>query len=179
MIIFPGIGRETMEWQSSFTAAIPAILLIAAVTIAGCTGSPQAPAATPAPVPSATTPAAGMSPAVPSATAVPFNTVAYTWTTETPYAGQPYTKTYSFHGTGDYEDFTFSTDQDATWIFTLTHPNQGIFTVILKDARGSQLDMLANEGGGGDSRKTAFLKAGNYAFDIQADAPWYITMTTG
>jgi len=51
--------------------------------------------------------------------------------------------------------------------------------IILKDSHGDQVDVLANEGGGGNSRKTMFLKAGNYAFDVQADAPWYIMMTTG
>ncbi|WP_292346412.1 MULTISPECIES: hypothetical protein [unclassified Methanoregula] len=153
------------------------MMLLAGITLlCGCTGSPQAPVATPAPVPAATTlPAA----AAPVATAAPFRTAASAWTTETPYEGHPYTKTFSFHGSGDYEDFTFSTDRDATWVFDLTYPKQGVFTVVLRDAHGDQLDVLANEGGGGNSRKTVFLKAGNYAFDIQADAPWYIMMTTG
>lgn len=157
------------------------VLLTGAAAVCGCTGPSQAgPVATPASVTAtAASPPASTTPSSPAATAVPFGTPTYTWTTETPYQGHPYTKTYSFHGTGDYEDFTFSTDQDATWVFDLTYPKQGVFTVILKDARGDQLDVLANESGGGSSRKTVRLKAGSYAFDIKADAPWYIMMTTG
>jgi len=160
-----------MEWKYIILVSV---LLIGTVCFAGCTGPSQAPVATPAPA-ATTLPAAH----APAATAVPFNTLTYTWTTETPYQGHPYTKTYSFKGSGDYEDFTFSTDRDATWVFDLTYPRQGVFTVVLKDSRGDQLDVLANEGGGGSSRRTAFLKEGNYAFDVQADAPWYIMMTTG
>ena len=72
------------------------VLLIGMSCMAGCTGPSSAPVATPAPVPAAAvtgTPA----PAGTTATVTPV----YSWTTETPYAGHPYTKTYSFHGTGD------------------------------------------------------------------------------
>lgn len=173
MVMSPKTDRETMEWK--YSVIVP-VLLIGAAAIAGCTGSQPAPVATPAPVPAATT---LPSVTAPAATAIPFATVTPTWTTETPYPGHPSTKTFSFHGTGDYEDFTFSTDREATWLVDLTYPKEGVFTVVLKDARGEHLDVLANEGGGGNSRKTIVLKAGNYAFDIQADAPWYIMMTTG
>jgi hypothetical protein len=174
MVIFPDTDRETMDRIVPVTLMI---LLVAAAVAAGCTGPSQA---GPAVLPSTATPAATL-PATPppAATAVPLATVTYTWTTETPYQGHPYTRTYSFHGTGDYEDFTFSTDRDAMWVFDLTYPKEGIFTVVLRDAHGEQLDVLANEGGGGSSRKTVRLDAGSYAFDIQADAPWYIMMTTG
>lgn len=171
MVIFPGTDRESMEWKYGILVAA---LLIGTAGIAGCTGPSQSPVTSPAPA-TATLAATD----APAATAVPFNTPTYTWTTETPYEGHPYTKTYSFKGSGDYEDFTFSTDRDATWVFDLTYPKQGVFTVILKDAHSNQLDVLANEGGGGTSKKTVYLKAGNYAFDVQADAPWYIMMTTG
>jgi hypothetical protein len=160
-----------MEWK--YTVAVM-LLLISLVYFAGCTGPSSAPVATPAPVPAVTV----ISTPAPAGTAAS-GTPAYTWTTETPYAGHPYTKTYSFHGTGDYEDFTFSTDRDATWVFSLTYPKEGIFTVILKNARGEKLQVLANEGGAGTSRKTVSLKAGDYYFDIKADAPWYITMSAG
>lgn len=159
-----------MEWK--YPVGIMA-LLFSIACMAGCTGPLSAPVATPAPLPVATT----MIPA-PAGTAVPVISPA-PWTTETPYEGHPYTKTYSFHGSGDYEDFTFSTDRDAAWVFGLTYPKEGVFTVILKNARGEEIQVLADEGGAGISRKTVSLKAGDYSFDIAADAPWYITMTTG
>ena len=160
-----------MEWK--YPGAVM-VLLISLVCMAGCTGPSSAPVATPVPLPALSLPATP----VPAGTAA-LVTPVYSWTTETPYAGHPYTKTYSFHGTGDYEDFTFSTENDATWVFTLTYPKEGVFTVVLKEARGGELQVLANEGGAGTSRKTVSLKAGDYFFDIKADAPWYITMSTG
>jgi len=173
MVIVLDTDPEAMDLKYIVTIMI----VLAGITLlCGCTGSPQAPVATPGPVQAATT---LLGSAAPGATESTFRTAALTWTTETPYEGHPYTKTFSFKGSGDYEDFTFSTDRDATWVFDLTYPKQGVFTVVLKDSRGDQLDVLANEGGGGNSRKTVFLKAGNYAFDVQADAPWYIMMTTG
>jgi hypothetical protein len=161
-----------MEWNYRVPAVVALISLVA---MAGCTGPSPAPVATPMPLP--------VTPAVIAVTASPVMTAPVmpvsTWTTETPYPGHPYTKTYSFHGSGDYEDFTFSTDHDAAWECTLTYPKEGVFTVILKDARSREIQVLANEGGGGTSRKTVSLAAGDYSFDIKADAPWYITLSTG
>jgi hypothetical protein len=99
------------------------------------------------------------------------------WTTETPYQGHPYSKTYSFHGSGDYEDFTFSTDSDATWNFRMD-PGSGYFLVSLKDAQNNEISVLADGTNAGASQKSVRLNAGNYHFDISADSPWYITMTT-
>jgi hypothetical protein len=148
------------------------ILLIGVISLAGCTGSPQAPAATPnlssVMYPGTRSPA-------PAGTAVPVMSAA--WTTETPYQGHPYTKTYSFHGSGDYEDFTFSTDSDAMWNFRMD-PGSGYFLVSLKDARNNEIAVLADGTNAGSSQKSVTLKAGNYHFDIAADSPWYITMTT-
>ena len=151
-----------MKWKC---AVVITILLISAMSMAGCTGSPMA---TPTPAPVATTvpgtpaPTGTVAPAVTSAA----------WTPETPAAGHPYSKTYSFHGSGDYEDFTFTTDNDATWVFRMD-PGQGYFLVSLKDAQGVEIEVLPRTG-----TKSLWLKAGNYHFDIAADAPWHITMTT-
>ena len=140
------------------------ILLISALSLAGCTGSPPAPVATPAPASVAAT--------VPG-TPAPAGTVPYAaWTTETPATGHPSSKTYSFHGSGDYEDFTFTTDSDATWVFRMD-PGPGYFLVSLKDAGNNEIGVLPPAG-----TKSVWLKAGNYHFDIAADAPWYITMST-
>ncbi len=149
------------------------VLLIGMISMAGCTGSPTAPSATPHPS-SVVFP--GTSTPVPAGAAVPVMSAA--WTTETPYAGHPYTKTYSFHGSGDYEDFTFSTESDATWNFRMD-PGSGYFLVSLKDARNNEITVLADGTSAGSSQKSVTLKAGNYHFDIAADSPWYITMTTG
>jgi hypothetical protein len=137
------------------------ILLLSAMSMAGCTGSPSAPVATPVPG----TPA-------PVTTAAPV-IMTTTWPTlETPATGHPYSKTFSFSGSGDYEDFTFTTDNDATWVFRMD-PGQGYFLVILKDVQGNEIDVLPTSG-----TKSVWLNAGDYHFDIAADAPWHITMST-
>ncbi len=152
-------------------AVILLILLIGMFGTAGCTGSPPAPLATPTPS-SVTFPAAG-TPA-PSGTVLPVVTYR-TWTPETAAPGHPYSKTYSFHGSGDYEDFTFSTENDAAWNFRMD-PGAGYFLVSLKDAGNNEITVLAD--GPGSVTRSVTLKAGNYHFDIAADSPWYITMTT-
>jgi hypothetical protein len=155
-----------------YYAIVISVLLIGIVSIAGCTGSPQAPLATPT-LSSVAFP--GTNSPAPAGTAAPVMSAA--WTTETSAPGHPYSKTYSFHGSGDYEDFTFSTDNDATWNFRMD-PGQGYFLVSLKDARNNEITVLADGTNAGSSQKSVTLKAGNYHFNIAADAPWYITMTT-
>jgi len=54
-----------------------------------------------------------------------------------------------------------------------------IFLVRLKDAQNKEIAVLADGTSAGSSQKSVPLKAGNYHFDIAADSPWYITMTTG
>lgn len=171
MIIASDNNCGTMSLKS---VVIITILLISAMSIAGCTGSPSAPRATPAPASVvAIVPGTPVSPG----TVVPVVTYA-AWTTETPYAGHPYSKTYSFQGSGDYEDFTFTTESDALWAFRMD-PGSGYFLVSLKDARNNEIAVLADGTSAGSSQKSIQLKAGNYHFDIAADSPWYITMTTG
>ena len=157
-----------MEWKYIIVLTI---LLISAMSMAGCTGTSPAPVATPAPVPAATSVPA----MAPVATASPVPP-AVTWPAlETPATGHPYSKTYSFHGSGTYQDFTFTTDSDAPWSIRMD-PGGGYFLVILKDARGQQMEVLAD--GPAAGTKSVWLRAGDYAFDITADSPWYITMTT-
>jgi len=189
-------------------AVLFTILLLGVVSLAGCTGSPPAPVATPTPLPVVTFPAIPTpsttapviatyvwpatetlataatptpipvvtfpritSPA-PLATTAPITTTQVWPTLETPAPAHPAAKTYFFHGTGDYEDFTFTTDFDATWEFRMD-PGAGTFLVSLQDARGNEIERLPPTG-----TKTVWLKAGDYHFDIAADAPWYITMST-
>jgi hypothetical protein len=169
MVITSGNNGGTMSLKS---AVIITMLLISAMSIAGCTGSPPAPVATPTPS-SVAFPVASTT--TPAGTAVPVMSAA--WTTETPYQGHPYSKTFSFHGTGDYEDFTFATENDVAWNFRMD-PGQGYFFVSLKDARNNEITVLADGTNAGSSQKSVTLKAGNYHFDIAADSPWYITMST-
>jgi hypothetical protein len=156
-------------------AIVVTILLISVISMAGCTGSPPSPVATPAPSPVA--PPLRSTPALPTIMAAPVTTM-YTWTPETPATGHPYLKTYSFSGSGDYDELTFTTTSDATWVYRLTYPRKGVFTVILKNDRGEDIEVLANTGGSGTGQKSVWLKAGNYYFNVEADAPWYITMST-
>jgi hypothetical protein len=165
------------------------ILLICTLGMAGCTGSPQAPVTTPAPLPVATAmpgtpaPAGSGIPVVSYGEGTPeiaVPVVTYgAGTAETAAADSLPSKTLSFHGMADYEDLTFTTDSDATWVFDMTYPKEGIFTVFLKNERGVLVETLADDAGSGSShRKSLFLKAGNYYFDVSADAPWYITLST-
>ena len=138
------------------------ILLISAMSMAGCTGTSPAPVGTPAPPGTV-------------AVTVPGTLAPTRPTLETPATGHPYSKTYTFQGSGTYEDFTFTTTSDAPWSIRMD-PGAGYFLVILKDARGQQMEVLAD--GPPTGTKSVWLKAGDYAFDITADSPWYITMST-
>ena len=85
------------------------ILLISALGMAGCTAPSPAPAGTPVPPVTAATTVSG----TPSTVSWPATA---TWPSlETPATGHPYSKTYTFQGTGTYEDFTFTTTSDALW----------------------------------------------------------------
>ena len=159
--------------MSSKSAVLITILIISTISLAGCTGTSPAPVATQTPS-SVVFP--GTSTPTPAGTVVrgfPYST----WTMETAATGHPYSKTFSFHGSGDYEDFTFTTDSDATWNFRMD-PGQGYFMVSLKDAGNNEIAVLADGTNAGSSQKSVRLNAGNYHFDIAADSPWYITMTT-
>jgi hypothetical protein len=166
MVIASDNDRDTMSLKH---VVVLTILLISVMGMAGCTSSPSIPVATPPLVPVTATVMSS-----PSFTlTVPPVVPSVAWTPETPAMGHPSTKTYSFHGTGDYQDFPFTTDSDATWVFHMD-PGSGYFLVSLKDAPGNEIEVLPPTG-----TKSVWLKAGNYHFDIAADAPWYITMATG
>jgi len=159
-----------MEWKYAIGISI---LLIIVMSVAGCTGSPQTPVAIPAPVSVATTVPQTLAPVQ---TTVPVTTKA-AWTTETPATGHPYSKTYSFEGTGDYLQ-EFTTTSDGTWVYRMNYPGEEIFIVTIKDNRGDDIEVLAKEGGSFTGTKSVWLKAGSYYLDVAADAPWTITMST-
>jgi hypothetical protein len=154
-------------------AIVISILLIIVMSMAGCTGSPQTPVATPAPVSVAAT--VPQTPE-PVQTTAPVTTKA-AWTTETPATGHPFSKTYSFEGSGDFiQDFT--TTSDGTWVYRMNYPGEEVFIVTIKDNHGDDIEVLANEGGSFTGTKSVWLKAGSYYLDVAAAAPWTITMST-
>jgi hypothetical protein len=142
------------------------IILISAMSMAGCVGSPSAPMTTPVPA----TPA-------PVTTAAPV-IIPTTWPTlETPANGHPSSKTYSFEGTGD-DTQIFTTTSDGTWVFRMNYPGDEVFIVTIKDESGDDIEVLANEGGSYTGTKSMQLDAGTYYLDVAAAAPWTITMST-
>lgn len=159
--------------MSSKYAVVVLILLIGAMSLAGCTGSPPAPVVTPAPLPVTTmvisTPAA-------VTTDVPV-TATLVWTTETRATGHPYSKTYTFEGTGDYTH-TFTTDSSRTWVFRMSSPAKEIFLVTIKDDHGDDIDVLADSSDVYAGTESVWLNAGTYYLDVAADSPWTITMST-
>jgi hypothetical protein len=163
--------RDTMSLHH---VVVLAALLISAMSLAGCTGSlPQA-VATPAPLPVAT---AMPAPPAPAETVARY--VTYAAGTAVIQLDHPSSQTLSFNGAADYDQLTFTTERDESWLCDLTYPGTGVFTVTLKNDRGETIDVLANEAGSGTRQKTVRLAAGNYYFDIRADAPWNIIMRTG
>lgn len=161
-----------MEWKC---AVVILFLLIGAMSMAGCTGSPPAPVATPAP-PVATTVITFPLPAGTTALVTPTTP----WPTpETPKTSTPYAKTYTFTATGDYDEHTFTTDDDRIWVFRMTYPREGDFIVFLQDKWRNDFDVLADTRGASATRtKSVWLQKGTYYLDAKADAPWTITMST-
>jgi len=149
------------------------VLIISALVMTGCTGPSPQPVATLSPVPVATTVTLNL-----EGTVAPVTTTA-AWTVETPKTGRPYSKLYTFTATGDYDEHTFTTDSDRTWVFRLTYPEEGDFIVVIKDNHGDVREVLASAGESSTGQKSVWLEAGTYALDVQAEAPWTITMFTG
>jgi hypothetical protein len=172
IVITSDNDRGSMEWKC---AVVVTILLISTMSLAGCTGSPPAPVATPVPVPVATSVPDTTAPVTTAAPVAPTTT----WPTlETPATGHPYSKTYTFEGTGDYIE-TFTTTSDGTWVFRMNYPGKEVFIVTVKDNSGDTIEVLANEAGSFTGTKSVQLMAGTYYLDVAAAAPWTITMSTG
>ena len=158
-----------MEWKC---VVVITVLLLIVTGLAGCTGSPPAPVATPVPLTVTTT---VMSTPAPAGTAAPVTTTA-AGTPETPAPDHPYAKTYSFEGTGD-DVQSFTTTSGGTWIFRMNYPGEEVFIVRLLDDHGDSIEELANEGGSYTGTKSVQMVAGTYYLDVSAAAPWTITMS--
>jgi hypothetical protein len=164
-------------------AVVVTILLVSVVIMAGCTSTSPAPVASPPP-PSvaatvASTPAPAGAPAVvaPPEAQTMMQTTAWT-TVPAPVPDHPYSKTYTFEGTGDYTQ-EFTTDSDRTWVFRMNCPDaEEIFMVTIKDKNFDDVEVLANEGGAYSGTKSVQLAAGKYYLDVASDSPWTITMST-
>lgn len=150
------------------------IFLVSVTCMAGCTGSPPAPGAAPAPVTVATTVPAAPAPAETTTPVV--TTAAWTTVQDTP-GTQRYSQTYTFDGTGDSTE-TFTTTSDRTWVFRMSSPAKEIFVVTIKDRNGDAIDVLADASDVYAGTESVTLKAGTYYLDIAADAPWAITVST-
>ena len=160
-----------MAWKYAVTITV---LLIGVMGMAGCTGSPPAPVVTPAPVPVTTMVIS--TPAPVTTTAAPVTTT-LVWTTEIPATGHPYSKTYTFEGTGDYTQ-EFTTDSSRTWVFRMSSPAKEIFLVTIRDDHGDDIDVLADASDVYAGTESVWLNAGTYYLDVVADSPWTITMST-
>jgi len=159
-----------MAWNY---AVMVTVLLIGAMSMAGCTGTSQ-PTAVSSPPPSvaatvASTPA-------PVTTSAPV-TATLVWTTETPATGHPSSKTYTFDGTGDYTQ-EFTTDSSRTWVFRMSSPAKEIFLAKIMDDHGDDIDVLADASDVYAGTESVWLNAGTYYLDVTADSPWTITMST-
>lgn len=179
IVIASDYDRDIMSLQP---VVVLMALLICAMSLAGCTGSSLPAVATPAPLPvasPASPPGATtmLAPPAPAETAARF--VTYAQGSAVIQVDHPTSQTLSFNGAADYDQLTFTTESDASWLCDLTYPRTGVFTVTLKNDRGETIDVLANEAGSGTRQKSVRLAAGNYYFDIKAEAPWSIMMTTG
>jgi ABC-type glycerol-3-phosphate transport system substrate-binding protein len=152
-------------------AVIVTILLISAVSLAGCTGSSPATAATPAPVPVVTTVPATPAPAI--TTAPVAATAALTQATP----GRGPSQTFTFEGSGDSTE-KFTTATDRTWVFRMSSPAKEIFQVTIKDKNGDNVDVLAEASDVYAGTESVTLKAGTYYLEVFADSSWSITMST-
>lgn len=154
-------------------AVMVTVLLISAMSMAGCTGSLPAPVVTTAPVPVTTM---RISTPAPVTTAAPV-TATPVGTTETPAPGHPSLKTYTFGGTGDSTQ-SFTTTDDRTWVFRMSSPAKEIFLVTIRDDRGDDIDVLADASDVYAGTESVWLKAGTWYLDVAADSPWTITLST-
>lgn len=156
-------------------AILISVLLACLLLLAGCSGTnPASPAATTAPekTPAPAETAVPGTPAVPAATSAPAATAPQ-------YEGHPYTKTYTFTGTGDYTQ-EFTTDSARAWVFRMSCPGaQEIFMADVMDRNGDTVAELADAGAGAyEGSATVQLPAGLYYLDVAADSPWTVTMST-
>lgn len=153
----------------------PVVAVIALLTgiagLAGCTGSPQELAATPAPVPVTTLPV------TPAPTTIPTVVTTIAWTEGIPATVSPDARTYTFKGSGDYVH-TFTTTDDRTWVFRMSYPGDRVFLVRLQDSNGRDIDILADEDSVFAGTESVWLVAGTYNLDVTADTSWVITMST-
>jgi hypothetical protein len=166
-----------MSWKS---AVVVTILLVSVVIMAGCTSTSPAPVVSPPPPSVAATAASTPAPAGAPTVVAPPSPAAAAWTTvPAPVPDHPYSKTYTFEGTGDYTQ-EFTTDSDRTWVFRMNCPDaEEIFMVTIKDKNFDDVEVLANEGGTYSGTKSVQLAAGKYYLDVASDSPWTITMSTG
>lgn len=102
-------------------------------------------------------------PARTAVTATPATAWTYTFVPDPTHA---YSKTSTFEATGTYDEHTFTTTSDRTWVFRMSCPAQEVFIVTLKDDHGDVIDVLADESGVYAGTESVWLKAGSYRIDV-------------
>jgi hypothetical protein len=62
-------------------------------------------------------------------------------------------------------------------VFQLTHNGSSNFGVWLKDSKGKNVELLANEIGSFNGSKAVGVSAGEYILDVSADGAWTVNIT--
>jgi L-ascorbate metabolism protein UlaG (beta-lactamase superfamily) len=100
----------------------------------------------------------------------------WTITIEQPRPSQAPPVPKTLKGTGQQAAGMFYLDTGLV-VFEMTHDGDGHFGVVLLDAEGDPIDLLANEIGEFDGSKAVGInKAGIYLLDISADGNWEISI---
>jgi hypothetical protein len=78
-----------------------------------------------------------------------------------------------FKGYGD-DVISFTSTGTGLRIFTMKYSGGGNYIIWLKDSQGNNIDLLVNDIGSYNGKKSAKLTSGDYYLDITASGPWSI-----
>ncbi len=80
-------------------------------------------------------------------------------------------------GSGD-DVVSFAATGTSLRIFTMKYTGTSNFAVVLKDANGGYMKLLANEIGSYSGKKSEQLSTGKYYLDVTASGPWSIQISS-
>ena len=86
-------------------------------------------------------------------------------------------KSITFQGSGD-DVQSFTATGDGMRIFSMSYSGDGNFAIWLKDSQGNDINLLANEIGSYNGKKSERLGPGTYYLDVTASGPWTITLAS-
>lgn len=79
--------------------------------------------------------------------------------------------------TGEGDDFImFDNPKSGLAAFGIRHIGEHFFSVMLNDANGGYLALLAIENGKYEGQSVEHLDRGSYIIEIKADGPWYVVI---